>query len=432
LHCTASVRHVELNQHRIPERNDSVYSLEGTEAHDYCEQILNEEKTLEDIPEEFRDPVKVYLDECNRIQEENPELEAFIEEAVPLWYSEPKPPVDEFGVEIPDVPKSEWHQDTGTVDFAAVGEDKVFVRDLKYGAGVYVAVEGNSQQAIYAMSLVADLEKLGYYTFAPDTMVDIGIVQPRHHLGEPVRSWVLSLADLRDFCEDIENTVKDIHDGKVKFAPSDSACQWCDVRLFCNARNAELTKGMPEDPTGIDFLAALPTMDNRGDVPAHNKLPIEERIEVSFDREMTDEDLVQIYQRRKGLTTLLKDVEDYLTEKAMSGTPVEGTKLVMGREGNRVWADEAKGETFLANQHIAKADRTVAKLVSITQAEKLLGDKLNEKSPDYAPRTASRLKELTFRSPAQKVLAPESDKREAVDSGLESLPQLDDQPEDIA
>jgi hypothetical protein len=412
MHCTASVRHVELNQHKIPKRNDTFFSLEGTEAHDYSEEILNQEKTLADIPEAFREPVGVYVDECNRIQEEYPDLEAFIEEAVPLWYSP---------------------EDTGTVDFAAVGDDKVFVRDLKYGAGVYVKVEGNTQQAIYAMSLVVDLEKQGFYTFAPDTEIDIGIVQPRHHLGEPVRNWVITLADLRDFCEDIEDTVNDIHEGVVEFAPGDDTCQWCDVKLFCAARNAEITKGLPEEPTGIDFLASLPKLDKRGEVPAHKKLPIEARLEADFGRDMTDEDLVKIYERKKGLVTLLKDVEDYLTEKALAGTPVDGTKLVMGREGNRAWVDEEKGDKFLANQKIPKADRTKSVLISLTAAEKLMGDTINPKSPDYKPRTASRMKELTFRSPAQKVLAPEDDKRDAVTSGLEALPTLEGaEPEDIA
>jgi hypothetical protein len=105
----------------------------------------------------------------------------------------------------------------------------------------------------------------------------------------------------------------------------------------------------------------------------------------------------------------------------------------MGREGNRAWVDTDKADKFLANQKIPKADRTVSVLVSLTVATKLLGDKLNEKSPEYAPRTASRMKELTFRSPAQKVLATEDDKRDAVSSGLEALPALEgDMPEDIA
>jgi hypothetical protein len=432
MHCTASIRHVELNTHRIPKRNDTVFSLEGTEAHDYSEEILNLEKTLEDIPEDFRTPVGVYVDECNRIQEENPDMEVFIEEAVPLWYAEPPEVVDEDGASF--APPRFGKQPTGTVDFAAVGDDKVFVRDLKYGAGVYVKVEGNTQQAIYAMSLVVDLEKQGFYTFAPDTEIDIGIVQPRHHLGEPVRNWVITLADLKDFCEDIENTVEDIREGVVEFAPGDDTCQWCDVRLFCEARNAEITKGMPGEGSGIDFLSALPKLDKRGEVPTHNKKETNVRVEeITAPHCISEADLVRIYERKKGITTLLKDIEDYLTEQALAGTPVDGTKLVMGREGNRAWIDAEKGDKFLAGQKISKADRTKSVLITLTQAEKLLGDALNPKSPDYKPRTASRMKELTFRSPAQKVLATEDDKRDAVTSGLEALPTLEgDMPEDIA
>ena len=405
--CTASVRHVELNQHRIPEERDSVFSLEGTQAHDYAEEVLTGEKLISDLPEDFQEAVKVYTDECQRIQALHPDYEIFVEEKAPLWYS-------------PD--------DNGTVDFAAVGNNHVFIRDLKHGAGVFVKVEGNKQLAIYAKSLVVSLEDDGFYEFEPDAIIDIGIAQPRHHVGDPVRNWVITLADLNDFCKDIEDAVELIASGDTVYAPSEDACRWCDVRLFCEARNAELTVGMPETPTGIDFLAALPKLDQRGEVPKHNKKTIPERLDASFGRAMNDSDLLEIYKRKKGLQALLKDVDDYFLERGLAGDPVEGTKMVMGNEGNRKWVDETAAETFLANQKVCKADRSKSVLISLAQAEKLpeLKDKLNPKSDLFSTRFANRFKALTHRAPGREVIALEDDKRPSVSVALDALPELDD------
>ena len=45
-------------------------------------------------------------------------------------------------------------QDGGTVDFAAISQERVQILDLKYGKGVIVEAEENKQLAIYAKSLI--------------------------------------------------------------------------------------------------------------------------------------------------------------------------------------------------------------------------------------------------------------------------------------
>tara|TARA_R110000764_G_scaffold35204_2_gene78724 strand:+ start:5967 stop:7232 length:1266 start_codon:yes stop_codon:yes gene_type:complete len=401
-HCTAAPRLVQLNQHKIPEDTGNAHSNEGTQAHDYSEEILNEETTIEEIPEDFREAVGIYVDECRRLMAEHSGFEPFIEEAVPLWYSP---------------------EETGTIDFAIVDEDSIIIRDLKYGAGVYVQVEGNTQQAIYARSLAQALIEDGFYEFSPETVVDIGIVQPRHRLGDPVRSWVITLAELYEFCKDIEVSVNTIESNTgLNFAPSEDACRWCDAKAFCPARAHELTKGMPERPAGVDFLANLPDLTAK-----QKKMPVEDRItEYSEEDVIHDDAMVEIFERRKSIISFLKDVEEYLSSRALAGDPVDGTKLVQGRQGNRAWVDDEKAETFLANQKVPVDSRRVTKVISLTAAETFLKSKLDKKSPEYKPRLAARFAELTYRSPGKPVLAHESDTREALTAAIDSLDVLVD------
>ena len=80
------------------------------------------------------------------------------------------------------------------LDSLDIRDGRVIVRDLKYGQGVLVEAENNAQLAIYALSFIRANEDI--YDFPPDTIVDIGIVQPRHHADDPVRTWEVSLHDL--------------------------------------------------------------------------------------------------------------------------------------------------------------------------------------------------------------------------------------------
>ena len=238
----------------------SIYANEGTEAHNYAEAVLSSKLDIDAVPDDFRPHVKFYTDHCQKLIQ--PGFDAYIESKVPLFYD----------------PES-----TGTMDFAVVSEDVVRVRDYKHGAGVLVEAQDNPQLAIYALSLIRDLQESGMYAFGPATLVDIGIVQPRHHADVPIRLWAVSLADLEEFCKGIEYAALQVREGMrrinewklhndgepdlnevapaLKFAPSAEACRWCPIKGRCEARAKWLTECMdtPEQ-SGLDLLASLPDL----------------------------------------------------------------------------------------------------------------------------------------------------------------------------
>ena len=169
----------------------SVYADEGTQAHDWAEKVLSGRILIDEVPEDFRPHVAFYVNHCESLLK--PGFTRYVESKVPLFYSP---------------------QDNGTMDFAAVSDDVVRVRDYKHGAGVLVDAVDNPQLAIYALSLIRDLHGSMLYEFHPATLVDIGIVQPRHHADNPIRLWVISLADLEKFCEEIEYRAIQIREGR--------------------------------------------------------------------------------------------------------------------------------------------------------------------------------------------------------------------------
>ena len=64
MHCTASISYTEANRHKLPKSNSSVYSEEGTEAHEWCAKVLTGEVDIEAVPENFRPFVRTYANSC--------------------------------------------------------------------------------------------------------------------------------------------------------------------------------------------------------------------------------------------------------------------------------------------------------------------------------------------------------------------------------
>jgi len=380
----------------------SVFANEGSTAHDYAEAVLSGKITIEEVPQDFRPHIRYYVDFCNSLIA--PGAEVLVESKVPLFYSP---------------------NETGTTDFAVILEDQIDVVDLKYGAGVLVDAVNNPQLAIYGLSLVRDLQATGLYDFGPATTVNIRIVQPRHHADDPIRLWAISLADLEEFCRPLEYVAVQIKEGMrrinawkeknkgepdlnevapaLKFAPSIEACRWCPVKSKCSARAEWLTSCVSTaDASGLDSLVALPEITK-------DEKKADAVVRVTKAGFVDDETLVAIFEKAKSIRQWLDDVEDYLADQALSGAPVPGTKLVMGREGNRAWANEDAADNFLRGQRLKEAERYNFKLKSPTQIEELLAEKLASST-----RTANLFKQHVVRSAAKPSLALVSDKRPAI------------------
>ncbi len=397
------------------------YSREGTRAHDFAEAILKGKAKIEDVPEEndMRKAVASYVEECRRLEAETGGMGMFVEEKVPLFY------------------EPEGSGETGTMDFAVVSQERVRNKDYKHGVGRFVEAFENSQLAIYCLSFMLWLEGEGYYRFDPDTLVEIGLWQPRHRLWDPAHLWILTYHDLKAFGRKIQQKADEVDSGQGVFAPSDDTCQDCKCKAFCGARRQHLLEGMPtiDDGDEVDFLTDLPDFAVRGAEPKFDKqFPTPQaRLEIYTMNypPLTNEQKVKIWRNRKGIAKFLEDVTKDLTAQANAGNPVEGTKLVDGVLGDRVWKSEDDGEAFLLEAAVPPEDMyQPLKLITVTAAEKLLGDKVEskkKKNPVRDEKLIAAFKAAVFRAPGRPVLALADDPRESAVANLDGFDVIDDE-----
>jgi hypothetical protein len=377
--CTLSVPLIEREQRNLPP-DGSIYSVEGDIAHEWAKKINLGLADISEVPEEdgMREAVKVFTDLCERIQK--PGDKVLVEKRVALFYA----------------PK-----DGGTVDFAALSPDRIYVADYKHGAGVEVRAKENKQAAIYARSLVDEFEDSGLFEWDEETLVTIAIVQPRHHSStdEPVKLWSLSLKDLKEFTSPIGHIAKVIRGEapangvKMVYHPSEETCRFCPAKGLCVARKEQLNEPLPFDVAKAfdDETPCLRTGDN----PATLLEP---------------EQVAQIVLNKKEIISWLNDVEEAAQATIESGSAdFEGfLKVVRGREGNRSWVDEEAASNLLS-KYITANERFTKKLVSPTQAAKML-----PKEEERSTRFNNRLEELISRPSGKPCLVPWTDKRESI------------------
>lgn len=385
VNCTASIKFIQDNADRIPEDQSSVYANEGTIAHEWCSNILDGLNDISEVPEDMQPHVAGYVELAERLTTEKDNR--FIEAKVPLFY---KP------------------EDKGTVDFALLSDERVYILDLKYGQGVIVEAKGNMQLAVYAMSLIQEYEDL--YDFTDETLVTMTIFQPRTYEGSPMKIWAVSLAQLKDFCRTIEEAAIDIKVGDtdvLKFAPSDSACQWCPAKGICKARAEHFSGKLKKE--AIDTLEDL-SVEGENPIAEDGLNPLSTP---SFEA-LSESQVACIVRYASEIKSWLNSVESEAHKALEAGKHIEGLKLVNGKEGNRQWKDVEEADKLIKGK--LKADqRYTKKLVTLPQAEKLL------EGQELSTRFQNRFKELTFRAPAKPILALADDPREAISTAAEEV-----------
>ena len=206
--CTASPKFIVEQAEHLPE-DKSVFADEGSVAHLLASKLLTNEDTGP-VGEEMMKHVRTYVDHVSQRKGNGTLL---VEQPVGLFY-------------LP-------HRN-GIVDAAVLEPNKVQIFDLKYGQGVSVEAEGNTQMAIYAESLIQSWEQIT--EFAPDLQVEMTIVQPRDRNNpEAVRTWSLSRQELAALTGDLKAKAEIALAGKGEFVPDDKACQFCAAKGLCAA-----------------------------------------------------------------------------------------------------------------------------------------------------------------------------------------------------
>lgn len=359
INCTPSAR----LEDEYGVKGDTAYTKEGTVAHELAEFLLRSElgqisddreyeAGLEQIManelynDEMLDMVPLYTNYC-REQAVSAGEKGYIEIEKRLNLSEYIP--DSFG----------------TADCVVVSDDTIEVIDLKYGKGVPVSAEWNTQLMIYGLGALQQTD-----LFCEPTNMRLTIVQPRL---DNISSFDISVADLLKWADEVlKPAAKKAFAGEGELSPG-AWCKFCAVKARCRALYEEQLAIAKDDFKSPHLL--------------------------------TDEEVAKVLEQLPTFEAWVKSVKDYASEQAINnGKHWPGFKVVEGRS-NRQWSDpENIGDMLLDAFPELSEDQIYRKSVeTITTVEKLVGKK----------RFAS-IDGLTVKPAGAPTLVPESDKRPAI------------------
>jgi len=365
------------------ESTTSQYAEEGRFAHQLAElhlqhflgivtkrqldaRVNKELKKSDFYSQEMEDYVQVYVDiaieKINAARAKSDDAIIFLEQLL------------DFSAWVPD--------GFGTGDLVLVADGVVEVVDLKYGKGVPVSAEGNTQMRLYGLGAFWNYDML--YDIQAVRMT---IVQPRL---DSISTEEIPASELIAWGNDVVKPIAQLaFEGKGEFTAGDH-CQFCRAKHTCHARaeaNLELAKYEFREP------------------------PL-----------LTDGEIADVLGRAAELTSWASDIQEYALIQARDhGKKWPGWKLVEGRS-NRKYADEDAVADTLKAAGYKENDIYEQILKGITKMEKILDKK------KFAELLTEA--ELVVKPPGKPTLVPESDKRPEIDPIASAKQDFKDKGED--
>lgn len=311
----------------------------------------------------------------------------------------------------------------GTSDCIALvkigkGRYKLYVRDLKYGKGVRVVAEDNTQGMLYAYGSWKILKDR--YNIVE---IEIGICHPR--LTDGTTTFSITPEELLEFADYVKDRAEEAWQFDAPRTPSDAGCQWCKIKGTCPAlylEAAEVTSEafddddefVPRTYTVAEMEAATERLeDDFGPEPFRPRNP----------RQLSTAALAKILRYRKVTEQFFSAVEAELLERALSREEdIPGWKIVRGR-ANRKWPDNF-ALAYKALKRLGFTDDMIFKseMISPAQAE----EKLKKKAGLKKDAAADIINTIAVKPPGGKSLVRTSDKRDALASDADAFEDDDE------
>jgi len=235
----------------------------------------------------------------------------------------------------------------------------LLVADLKYGSGIDVEVEENSQARIYALGALEELtDEDGVLTVDIET-VTLVIAQPR--LGG-IKIWTESLDDLLDWRDDVLSPALTAalygENEGATYNPSPKACQFCPARGRCPALAQERMEA------AADLFEVIQETEFESGIGSFPETT-----------SMSNEQLGSLLNQISGLVDLLPDLKEEAQRRLHRGEEIPGRWLVNYSPPRR-WKPEDPHPALVKKIGGVKV-KTLYKppaLMSPAQAEKVLGE----------------------------------------------------------
>ena len=335
----------------------SPYAKEGTLAHEIAE-IKARNYFIETLPKRtFTSKLNKFKKEelyQNEMDEYTESYLEYIKEVAMKYPSKPYIALEkkiDFSKYVPD--------GYGTCDCILIHGNDMHIIDFKYGKGVPVSAENNSQLMLYALGALE-----AYSMLYQIETVHLSIFQPRL---DNISCFEISAANLLSWAVgEVEPKAKLAYDGIGDFKAGEH-CRFCKAQAQCRAKAESIISVFPvkEEP-------AL----------------------------LTDDEIGLILAKAKKLVSWSNAVEDYALNAILSGKEIQGWKAVEGRSV-RVFSDADKAFEKIVESGTPEEMLYERKPLSLSQIEKLLGKKEFE----------SIVSSFVIKPQGKPTLAPSDDKR---------------------
>lgn len=321
----------------FPENDSSVYAEEGTFAHELSELHL---AFRLDLISAFDHDTRLSLIKLNPFysQEMEDHVQIYTDIVIERIYAAKAVTPDAVVLLEQRLDFSPWTapDQFGTGDVLIIADGLLEVIDLKYGKGVEVSAEDNSQLRLYGLGA------LNGFGFLYDVQaIRMTIVQPRLN---NISSEELKVDDLLQWALEVIVPGAALALSGSSVTVAGDHCKFCKARTHCKAR-------------------------------AMYCLELEE-LEYKDPRLLSVEEIAQVLAKAKVLSDWAGDIAEYAFQQAKDkGVRFPGWKLVEGRS-NRMYANrEAIAETLLIEGFEKAMIYEPQDLLGITAMEKLIGKK---------------------------------------------------------
>ena len=348
LNCTPSA----MLESEFPGGSSSA-AEEGTAAHAFCEHKLKKA-----LRRRSKRPVSDY--DSDEMQEYTDNYVDYVLEQLEVAKQTCKDPMVlieqkvDFSEYVPD--------GYGTADCIIVSDDTLQIIDFKYGIGVLVDAEQNTQLMCYSIGALNIFDSL--YDIKQVTM---HIFQPRR---ENVQNWTIPADELKAWAEnELKPKAQMALNGEGEYHPGEW-CQFCKAAVRCRAR-------------------------------AEEKLRLA-RQEFKMPPLLTDSEIEEVLTILPDLTKWADGILAYATDAAVNhGKEWNGFKVVEGRSVRKYKDEELVAQA--AKDH-GYTDIYRQSLITMTDMQKLMGKKQFEQI----------LGDLIVKPQGKPTLVPVTDKRPAM------------------
>lgn len=367
MNCTPSARLEE----NIPSTG-SAASEEGTVAHELAEHAIRKYLAGEYLPLLDKLPVP---DEIRNNKYYSSEMEHYVTNYVCYVCDIYEP---EEGAKMSIERKLDLTtyvpECFGSCDCDIVGKTVLNVIDLKYGKGVQVDANGNSQLMMYAIGVLNSLEPSHR---AKIETVRMHIAQVR--LGN-YSVFEMSARDLTHWAIHVlRPTAEKAFSGQGETKVG-AHCKFCKFKAQCRAQRDTLVN----------------------EFETHRET-----------KALSLEEIGDILNKADMFSDWLSSVKQFAMSEALSGKRVNGWKLVEGRSA-RVIKDEAEALKRLTEAGFDRETLINTKIKGIGDLERTVGKKL----------LTVLLEGVIIKPQGAPTLAPESDKREPIQPTLDMFEEL--------